>query len=128
MATIDIEVIAPVVSGTSHCQHCQIFIDDAGVGQQVDRDEMSTYPQEMWEDYARLSDLVRDLSARYGRQLRFRIIDPHTPAGFWKSLRHWVRTYPTFIVNGQTKCTGWDRDTLETLLRARGATPAPASS
>jgi hypothetical protein len=27
-----------------------------------------------------------------------------------------VREYPTFIVNGQEKYTGWDKDALEAVL------------
>jgi hypothetical protein len=44
--------------------------------------------------------------------------------GFWKSLRHWVRRYPTFIVNGDRKHVGWDQDALERLLQASGAAAA----
>jgi len=37
--------------------------------------------------------------------------------GLWKSLRYWVRKYPTFIVNGKKKHTGWDKDALECVLQ-----------
>ena len=47
--------------------------------------------------------------------------------GLWKSLRHWVRTYPTFIVNGQAKYAGWDLGALDALLRAGGAVVPVAS-
>jgi hypothetical protein len=47
--------------------------------------------------------------------------------GLWKSVRLWVRTYPTFIVNGQAKYTGWDPAPLDALLREGGAT-VPAAS
>ena len=122
MPTINVEVVAPLITGTKHCQHCQLFIDDAGISQQVQKDELSSYPEEMWNDYARLSQMVRDVTSRYGDQLRVTLIDPHTPMGFWKSLRHWVRRYPTFIVNGQAKYSGYDIGALDSLLRARGAT------
>jgi hypothetical protein len=125
--TINIEVIAPLVSGAKHCSHCQNFIDDAGISQRVQDEELKSYPEEMWQDYARLSQMVRDLAARYGDQLQFVLIDPHSPMGLWKSLRHWVRTYPTFIVNGQAKYSGWDLGALDSLLRAGGVT-APAAS
>jgi len=36
--------------------------------------------------------------------------------GFLKSLRHWVRRYPTFIINRRTEYTGWDPAALEYLL------------
>jgi hypothetical protein len=125
--TINIEVIAPLISGAKHCSHCQNFFDDAGISQPVLDEELNSYPEEIWQDYARLSQMVRDLSRRYGDQLRIVLIDPHSPMGLWKSVRHWVRTYPTFIVNGQAKCTGWDQGVLDSLLRAGGATALVAS-
>ena len=127
MRTIDVEVIAHLVSGAKHCQSCQMFLDDAGVAQQVHKEELNSYPEEVWQDYARLSQMVREVSQRYGDQLRIVLIDPYSPMGLWKSVRHWVRTYPTFIVNGQTKYSGWDLSALDSVLRAGGAT-APAAS
>ncbi len=127
MPTINIEVIAPLVSGAKHCSHCQNFIEDAGISQRVQDEELRSYPEEMWRDYARLSQMVRDLSARYENQLRIILIDPHSPMGLWKSLRHWIRAYPTFIVNGHAKYSGWDLGALDGLLREGGAT-VPAAS
>jgi len=36
---------------------------------------------------------------------------------FFKSLRHRARRYPTFVVNGRRRVSGWDQDALERLLR-----------
>ncbi len=122
MPTINLEVIASLISGAKHCSHCQNFFDDAGISQRVQEEVWNSYPEEMWQDYARLSQMVRDLSRRYGDQLRIVLIDPYSPMGLWKSLRHRVRTYPTFIVNGRAKYTGWDQGALDSLLRTGGAT------
>jgi hypothetical protein len=118
--TINLEVIAPLISGAKHCQHCQVFIEDAGVSQRVQEEELKSYPAEMWRDYTRLSQMIRDLAGRYGDQLRITLIDAYSPMGLWKSLRHWVRTYPAFIVNGQAMYAGWDLGALDALLRSRG--------
>lgn len=122
MPTINVEVIAPLISGAKHCQHCQPFIEDAGISQRIQDEELNSYPEEMWRDYSRLSQVIRNLSDRYGEQLRIILIDPHSPMGLWKSLRHWVRKYPTFIVNGHAKYSGWELGRLEALLREGGAT------
>jgi hypothetical protein len=121
MATVNVEVIAPLISGVRHCPHCQPYLEDAGISTPVQREEIGSYPEEMWRDYTRLSGLVRDLVTRYGNQLRIVLIDPHTPMGFVKCVRHWIRAYPTFIVNGRAKYTGWDERSVDTLLRAGGA-------
>lgn len=70
------------------------------------------------EESHRLAAWLEDLGARYGSRLSIRVIDPQSLLGFFKSLRHWVRRYPTFIVNGRQKHTGWERDALETILQA----------
>ena len=127
MSTINLEVIAPLAAGMKHCQSCQVFIDDADISKRVQAEELKSYPEEMWRDHAQLSQMVRDLSQRYGDQLRIVMIDPHSPMGLWKSLRYWVRSYPTFIVNGRAKYTGRDLSALESLLNAKGAT-SPAAS
>ena len=121
MATVKVEVIAPLISGVRHCRHCQPFLEDAGISATVQREEIGSYPEEMWRDYARLSSLVRTLAGRYGDQIRIVLIDPHTPMGFVKCVRHWIRQYPTFIVNGRAKYAGWDEGSVDTLVRAGGA-------
>jgi hypothetical protein len=35
MPPITLEIIAPLISGAKHCQHCQLFMDDAGIDQRV---------------------------------------------------------------------------------------------
>ena len=121
MATVKVEVIAPLISGVRHCRHCQPFLEDAGISTPVQREELGSYPEAMWQDYTRLSNLVRNLAGRYGDQIRIVLIDPHTPMGFVKCVRHWIRQYPTFIVNGRAKYVGWDERSVDTLVRAGGA-------
>jgi hypothetical protein len=124
MSTVSLEVVAPLIGGLKHCQQCTPYLDDASISQRILQDELKSVPEEVWSDYARLSGLVRHLAARYGAQLRITLIDPRSPMGFWKSLRHWVRRYPTFIVNGHGKCAGWDQNALERLIEASGAAAA----
>jgi hypothetical protein len=69
------------------------------------------------EEHVQLSDWVMELSGRYGPDIQIRVIDPQSGVGFFKCLRHRVRRYPTFIVNGRAKYTGWDKEALDTLLQ-----------
>jgi hypothetical protein len=78
---------------------------------------MRGYPTDMLQDHIRLSEWVVELSQRYGPDIEIRVIDPQSGLGLWKSLRYWVRKYPTFIVNGKKKYTGWDKDALERVLQ-----------
>jgi len=79
---------------------------------------MTEYPQDLLEDHIRLSSLVVELVRRYNNRIIIHVIDPQSAVGLYKSLRYWVRRYPTFIVDGQEKVTGWDQDKLEQVLQA----------
>ena len=85
------------------------------------REMQVAYPPEMLEEAERLVTWLRDLSARYGEQLHIRIVDPQSVEGFFKSLRHRVRRYPTFIINRRAKYTGWEPAALERLLPGSGS-------
>ena len=50
------------------------------------------------------------MRGRYGKQLVIRLVDPHSPAGMWKLLRHRIRRFPTFLVDGADRVIGWEGD------------------
>ena len=83
---------------------------------------MDEYPSDLKEEYLKLSDWIRELTRIYEDRLLIRLIDAQSILGFYKSLRHWVRKYPTFIVEGQEAYTGWDKKRLESLLVKFGLT------
>jgi hypothetical protein len=82
---------------------------------------LDEYPPDWQEDFHRLSDTILNLSARYADSLMIRIYDPRSLQGLVKSLRHGVHRYPTFIVDGKQKVSGWDIADLEEILLAKGA-------
>ena len=81
---------------------------------------LDEYPPEWQEEFQRLSDVVLDLSDHYQENVLIQIWDPRSLQGLLKSIRYWVRRYPTFIVNGQNKVTGWDLQQLEQHILAAG--------
>ena len=83
---------------------------------------MDEYPPDLKEEYLKLSDWIRELIRIYEDRLLIKLIDAQSILGFYKSLRHWVRKYPTFIVEGQETYTGWDKKRLENLLVKFGLT------
>jgi len=100
----------------NHCRHCEVVFDQAGLDQKFHQKEMDEYPSDLKEEYLKLSDWIRELSRLYKHRLLIRLIDVQSPLGIYKSLRHWIRTYPTFIVEGKEIYTGWDKIQLESLL------------
>jgi hypothetical protein len=119
MSHVSVQVIAPVLTNFFHCMHCERLFDQAGIGRQVHREVLEQYPEDAKEEADRLANWLFDLAHRYGHQIHIRVIDPQSPEGLLKSLRYWVRKYPTFIVDGREKVTGWDQGVLDTILQAR---------
>ncbi len=110
-----LEVLAYLPTGFSHCNLCEQVFDAAQVSS-IRKEMLNSYPAEWLEEAAQLSDWLNELAASFGDQLQIKIYDPQSIQGFMKSLRHWVRRYPTFIINNEVKYTGWDREHLKGLL------------
>ena len=117
MKAVRLEVIAPTFQGLGFCTGCELVLSEAGVGEPLATRGLDEYPQEWQDDYQRLTDWVYDLADRYGDQILIKVIDPKSPEGLLKSVRYWVRRYPTWIVNGKVRVVGWDRPALEEALK-----------
>ncbi len=116
MKPIRLEIVTKVVTFFDTCRRCQILFDQAGLDKKIHQKEMEEYPQDLTEEYIKLSDWVRELSRLYKHRLLIKLIDVQSPLGIYKSLRHRIRTYPTFIVERKETYAGWDKSQLENLL------------
>jgi hypothetical protein len=116
MRPVILEIISKFLTTFDHCRHCKILFDQAGVEQKFREKEISEYPSDLREESMKLSDWIRELRRLYKHRLLIKLIDFQSPLGIYKSLRHRIRTYPTFIVEGKETYAGWDRDYLEGLL------------
>jgi hypothetical protein len=115
-----LEVLAHVPTDFFHCLHCERLFGATGIGAEVRRQVRTDYPSEMLEEAGRLAVWLQSVAERYGERLHIRLIDPQSPEGFYKSLRYWVRRYPTFIINRRQKHTGWDPESVERMLEQCG--------
>ena len=116
MRPILLEIVTKVLTTYDHCRQCEIFVDEAGLDKKFHQKEMEEYPPDLKEEYLRLSDWIRELTRLYKHRLLIKLIDVQSLHGFYKSLRHRIRKYPTFIIEGKETYTGWDRNQLEALL------------
>ena len=116
MKPIFVEIVTRTMTTYGHCRHCTFFFDESGLQNEFNKKALDDYPQDLQEEVARLSDWVRDLSRLYKHRLVMRIIDAHSPVGMIKCLRHWIRQYPAFIINGKKAWVGWDKERLESLI------------
>ena len=113
MKPIQLEIVTKVVTFFDHCRRCQILFDQAGLDKKVHQKEMEEYPPDLKEEYTKLSDWIQELNHLYKHRLLIKLIDVQSPLGIYKSLRYWIRTYPTFIVEGKETYTGWDKPARE---------------
>lgn len=112
---LQVEVVAHVLGSMNHCSHCQVFIDGVGVGDQVHRADLESFPPDWMEEWQRLSDIIFNLTERFAGKLVIKITDAQTPQAMWKAVRHGVRKYPTFIVQGE-KYHGLDEEKIFELI------------
>jgi hypothetical protein len=112
---VRLEIFSLVPTIDRQCSACEAVYGQSGIGDQVQAEMAREYPPEMLADHARLSAWVDDIVQRFGERVEIRLIDPQSGLGLVKSVRYWVRHYPTFVINGH-KVAGWDRERLEAVL------------
>jgi hypothetical protein len=113
---IFLEIITRTITTYGHCRHCTVLFDESGLQKEFNKKALADYPEDLQEEVARLSDWIRELKSLYKHRLVMRVIDAHSPVGMAKCLRHWIRKYPAFIINGKKAWVGWDKDRLESLI------------
>ncbi len=116
MKPILLEVVAKMMTSFDQCRRCKIFFDQTGLNQKLQQKEIDAYPPDLREENRKLSEWMRELSRLYKHRLSIKLIDAPSLLGLYKSLRHRIRTYPTFIVEGKETYSGWDKGQLENLL------------
>ena len=116
MKPICVEIVTQMITTFDHCSHCALIFDEADLGPRHRQKEVDEYPQDLKEDFLKLSNCIGELTRLYKHRLRIRLIDAKSLMGLYKSLRFRIRTYPTFIVEGKEALPGWDRSRLEGIL------------
>lgn len=111
-----VEVLVPVPTYYTQCPQCETFFHEAGIDDEMHNQQVQDYPDDLVRDYVKLCDWMREVARRHAGKVMVRIVDPQSLIGVAKALRHRVRTYPTFVVAGREKYTGWDQQELERML------------
>jgi hypothetical protein len=119
MGAVDVQVITYAPTAFYHCQHCEIAFGQIGLGATVHREQArEALPADLLDDFARLSDVIRDLNERFGDRVRIRIVDAASFEGFFKSLRFRTMRYPAVVIDGQKCDVTPGYDNLTTLVEA----------
>ena len=121
MAPVPVEVIMLLPEGWGICLTCEALIAQAEMEKAPHERGLDEYPPEWQAEFQRFSDLVFDLSSRYGESILIRIFDPRSLQGLLKAVRYGVHHYPTFIVGRHEKVVGLDVGRLDRALQGQGA-------
>ncbi len=116
MRPILLEIVTKVMTTFDHCSRCELIFDESGIDKKIHQKEMEEYPSDLKEEFIKLSDWIRELTRLYKHRLVIKLIDVQSLLGIYKSLRHRIRTYPSFIVEGKEVYAGWDKARLEDLI------------
>jgi histone acetyltransferase (RNA polymerase elongator complex component) len=116
MKPVLIEIVTRVLTHFDHCAHCEVLFTQAGIDKKFHQKETEEYPSDLKEEYLNLSNWIRELTHLYKHRVIIKLIDVQSLVGIYKSFRHRIRTYPTFIIEGKETYAGWDKNRLETLL------------
>lgn len=118
---VSIQVITYAPTVFYHCQHCELTLQEMGIGERLRRQEAAeSLPDDLSREFQVLSDWVHDLLQRYGTRLQVRVIDAASLEGVIASLRHRVGRYPAVIVDGE-KRVGSDFSALDPIIERRVA-------
>ncbi len=118
MRPVSLDIVAHVPATLAPCHACSLVFKDAGVADGVNEEILREYPEHLRDEYARLSSWIGEIATLYRESVRIRIIDAASVAGLCKAVRHWLRTYPAFIVDKRHVLSGWDRKGLREALDA----------
>jgi hypothetical protein len=86
--------------------------DQAGLGiaHKVHSEEINQYPDDLKEEYLRICAWAEEIARRFGSQVRVTVIDPLSWGGITRIFRHRIRHYPTIILAGRERFTGWEAE------------------
>jgi hypothetical protein len=120
MKQLTVEVIAYAPTAYFTCQSCEFVWQQSGMGQKAHAEQMANnLPDDVMNDYRRLSDWIISLVKKHGDQLLVRVVDAASIEGFLKSLRYSVRRYPAVIIAGQQKLSPADYAQAEAAIELR---------
>jgi hypothetical protein len=117
---VQVEILTYAPIEFYHCQHCEVVWHSIGFGQRIRAEQRSAgLPDDLQAEYSAIADWVAAAHARYGDQLRVKVVDVASVEGVFKAIRHRARRFPAFVVDGSERIIGFDRQRLDAALAQR---------
>jgi hypothetical protein len=114
-----LQILAYAPTEFFHCQHCEVVFQQIGLGSRIHAEQRDSglLPPDLNSEYQAISDWIAGACERYGERLSISMIDAVSIEGVWTALRHRVRRFPAFIIDGDA-VAGFDRERLDAELAA----------
>jgi hypothetical protein len=104
-----VEIIAYAPTAYYHCTHCEVAWREMGADNRIHEEQMeSSLPQELLQEYSKVSDWVQEMFRLHCDQIVLKVIDAASIEGVFKSLKYKARRYPAIIVNRKARFLGSD--------------------
>ncbi len=117
---MQVEILTYAPTEFYHCQHCEFVWNSVGVGGPIRDDQRhDRLPPELEAELTDIASWVAEAQARYGERLSVKLVDVASIEGVFKAVRHRLRRFPAFIVDGDERISGFNRDQLDTALERR---------
>lgn len=117
---VEVEVLVYAPTMFFHCQHCEFVWQQTDGAPRFHKEQLeSSIPEDLKQEYQRLSDWVLDVAEAYNGRVVFKIIDAASIEGVFKSLRYRVRRFPAMVVDGNEKVVGLDLERARDLIERR---------
>ena len=126
MSPLRVQVVTYAPTIFRHCQHCEVAFEGVGFAERIRRNEAKdALPDDLAQEFQRVSDWVHDLLERHGPRVAITVIDAASIEGFWTSLRRGVRRFPAVIVDGRRTSSASDLEAaqaeIESMLSGQAA-------
>jgi hypothetical protein len=104
MDPLTVEILAHTPTTYLPCQSCALVWQQVGLAGHTDAEQTTdVLPPDVMRDYRHLSAWIIALAKKHGEQVRIRIVDVASFAGFMASLRYGVRRYPALVIAGRDR-------------------------
>jgi hypothetical protein len=108
MKPIQIDVFYPIPEGWAMCNACELMMAQANIAGAPETRASEELPQGLKDELQSLSNTIYELAEKFQNQVVIKVWDPRSLQGLLKSILYGVHRYPTFIVNGRGKFSGFD--------------------
>ena len=102
-----VEIIAYAPTAFYHCTHCEVAWREMGASNRIHEEQVeSSLPQDMAQEYERVSDWVQEIFRVHCDRVLVKVIDAASIEGVYKSLKYNARRYPAVIVGQKNRFIG----------------------